>query len=794
MSSQPLDPRSPDTPDTLETRPLNKVAELRLAALEYHEFPTPGKLQVTATKQMINQRDLALAYSPGVAAACEEIVADPANAFRYTARGNLVAVVTNGTAVLGLGDIGPLAAKPVMEGKAVLFKKFAGIDVFDLEFAERDLDKLVDHIAALEPTFGGINLEDIKAPDCFYVERQLRQRMRIPVFHDDQHGTAIVVGAAVLNALKVVGKDIAQVKLATSGAGAAALACLGLLVKLGVRRENIWVTDLAGVVYAGRTELMDADKSVFAQKTVLRTLAEVIVGADIFLGLSAGGVLKPEMVATMAARPLVFALANPTPEILPEQVQAVRDDAIIATGRTDYPNQVNNVLCFPYIFRGALDCGATTVTDAMKIAAVHAIAELAQAEQSDVVAAAYAGATLSFGPDYLIPKPFDHRLLVMIAPAVAQAAVDSGVAQRPIADMEAYREKLKHFACASGTTMRPIFARARSAQRKRVAYAEGEDERVLRAVQVVVDEGLARPTLIGRPAVIAARIERFGLRLKEELDYEVVNIESDPRYHDFWTTYHRMAERKGVPASTAKVEMRRRLTLIGAMLLRKGYVDGLVCGTWNTTAVHLHYIDQVIGNRPGSKPRSAQAAPVYACMNGLVLPGHLVFLVDTHVNPDPSAEQLAEITAMAAEALQRFGLVPKAALLSHSNFGSSDQPSAVKMRHTLALLREQAPWLEVDGEMHGDLALDADERRKLMPRSTLSGEANLLVLPNIDAANIAYNLLKTAGGGIAIGPVLLGAAMPVHILTPSATVRRIVNMTAITVADAEAGRAPAPAG
>ena len=805
MSSKPQDPQESPNPQDPRHAPSprpaapvkqsNKVAELRRAALEYHEFPTPGKLQVTATKQMINQRDLALAYSPGVAAACEEIVADPANAFRYTARGNLVGVITNGTAVLGLGDIGPLAAKPVMEGKAVLFKKFAGIDVFDIELDEKNLDKLCDVIAAMEPTFGGINLEDIKAPDCFYVERKLRERMKIPVFHDDQHGTAIVVGAAVLNALKVVGKDIAKVKLVTSGAGAAALACLGLLVKLGVRRENIWVTDLAGVVYEGRVELMDADKSFFAQKTVQRTLAEVIAGADIFLGLSAAGVLKPEMVATMAPRPLVFALANPTPEILPEQVKAVRDDAIIATGRTDYPNQVNNVLCFPYIFRGALDCGATTVTDAMEIAAVHAIAELAQAEQSDVVAAAYAGATLSFGPEYLIPKPFDHRLMMMIAPAVASAAAESGVALRPIKDLAAYREKLKNFVYASGTTMKPIFQQARRAQHKRVAYAEGEDERVLRACQVVVDEDLARPTLIGRPAVIAARIDKFGLRLKEELDYDVVNVELDPRYHDFWTTYHRMAERKGITAPVAKIEMRRRLTLIGAMLLHKGDVDGLLCGTWGTTASHLHYVDQVIGKRAGGSPSTRQDVPVYACMNGLVLPGRQVFLVDTHVNADPTAEQLTEITVMAAEEMRRFGLQPRAALLSHSNFGTSDHASAVKMRRTLALLREQAAWLEVDGEMHGDVALDADERRKVMPHSTLTGEANLLVLPNIDAANIAYNLLKTAaGGGIAIGPVLLGAAKPVHILTPSATVRRIVNMTAITVADAEAGRTSAPAG
>ncbi|MBV8604291.1 MAG: NADP-dependent malic enzyme [Pelomonas sp.] len=756
-----------------------KRAQLRQAALEYHEFPTPGKIAVTPTKQLINQTDLALAYSPGVAAACEEIVADPANAFRYTARGNLVAVVTNGTAVLGLGDIGPLAAKPVMEGKGVLFKKFAGIDVFDLELGEKDLDKLVDAIAALEPTFGGINLEDIKAPDCFYVERKLRERMKIPVFHDDQHGTAIVVGAALINGLKVSGKDIKQIKLVTSGAGAAALACVGLLVKLGVPRENIWLTDLAGVVYEGRTELMDPDKAVFMQKTDARTLAEVIKGADVFLGLSAAGVLKPEMVRSMAAKPLIFALANPTPEILPEEVRAVRDDAIMATGRTDYPNQVNNVLCFPYIFRGALDCGATTINDEMEVAAVHAIAELAQAEQSEVVAAAYAGATLSFGPEYLIPKPFDPRLMIKIAPAVAAAAAASGVALRPVQDMAAYVERLQNFVYASGTTMKPIFNVAKRAKAKRVAYAEGEEEKVLRAVQVVVDEGLARPTLIGRPAVIAQRCERFGLRLKEGRDYDIVNVEQDHRYRDFWQSYHAMTERKGVTAQMAKIEMRRRLTLIGAMLLHKGEVDGMLCGTWGTTSMHLHYIDQVIGKRPGIK--------TYACMNGLMLPGRQVFLVDTHVNYDPTAEQLAEITIMAAEELVRFGVKPKAALLSHSNFGSSNCPSAVKMRDTLALLQVQAPWLEVDGEMHGDTALDAGYRRTVMPASALTGEANLLVLPNIDAANISYNLLKTAaGGGIAIGPVLLGANQPIHVLTPSATVRRIVNMTALTVADANA--------
>ncbi|WP_296871174.1 NADP-dependent malic enzyme [Tibeticola sp.] len=768
---------TPSTTDELEER----RAQLRQAALYYHEHPQPGKIGIAPTKQLTNQRDLGLAYSPGVAAPCEEIVKDPAAAFRYTARGNLVGVVTNGTAVLGLGDIGALAGKPVMEGKAVLFKKFAGIDVFDIEINEKDPDKLVDIIAALEPTFGGINLEDIKAPDCFYVERKLRERMKIPVFHDDQHGTAIVVGAAIINGLKVAGKDPSQVKLVTSGAGAAALACLGLLVKLGIRRENIWVTDLAGVVYEGRTELMDEDKVVYAQKTDARTLAEVSGGADVFLGLSAGGVLKPEMVARMAPRPLIFALANPNPEIRPEEVRAVRDDAIMATGRSDYPNQVNNVLCFPYIFRGALDAGATTITVEMELAAVHAIAELAQAEQNEVVAAAYAGEKLAFGPEYLIPKPFDPRLMMKIAPAVAKAAADSGVAQRPVADLDAYRQRLESFVYASGTIMKPIFTAAKLAQNKRVAYAEGEEERVLRAAQIVVDEDLARPVLIGRPAVIAQRIEKFGLRLREGRDYDVVNVEQDARYRDFWQTYHRVTERKGVTVQSAKIEMRRRLSLIGAMLVHKGDAEGMICGTWATHGMHLQYIDQVIGRRPG--------VSVYAAMNGLMLPGRQVFLVDTHVNYDPSAEQLAEITLLAAEEMMRFGLQPKVALLSHSNFGSSNQPSAAKMREVLALLQQRAPWLEVDGEMHGDLALDSAARRQLMPNTTLQGEANLLVLPNIDAANIAYNLLKVAAGGnIAVGPVLLGAAKPVHILTPSTTVRRIVNMTALTVADANAAR------
>jgi malate dehydrogenase (oxaloacetate-decarboxylating)(NADP+) len=777
----------PTTPlKASDAQAADKRAELRRAALEYHQYPNPGKISIAPTTQLINQHDLALAYSPGVAAPCEEIVKDPNNAFKYTSRGNLVAVITNGTAVLGLGDIGPLAAKPVMEGKAVLFKKFAGIDVFDIEINEKhDLDKLVDIIASLEPTFGGINLEDIKAPDCFYVERKLRERMKIPVFHDDQHGTAIVVGAALLNGLKVVGKELKDIKLVTSGAGAAALACLSLLVKLGVPRKNIFVTDLAGVVYEGRTELMDADKIEFAQKTDARTLREVMVGADVFLGLSAGGVLKPDMVQSMAPRPLIFALANPTPEILPEEVKAVRDDAIMATGRSDYPNQVNNVLCFPYIFRGALDAGASTITVEMEIAAVYAIAELAQAEQSEVVAAAYAGEQLAFGPEYLIPKPFDPRLMIKIAPAVAKAAADSGVALRPVGDLQAYREQLQSFVYASGTTMKPIFAAAKTGLKKRVAFAEGEDERVLRAVQIIVDEGIAMPTLIGRPAIIAERVEKFGLRLREGQDYAVVNVESDERYRDFWQTYHRMTERKGVTVQVAKIEMRRRLTLIGSMLLHKGYVDGLICGTWGTTGLHLGYIDQVIGKRQGGSGE----VPIYACMNGLMLPGRQLFLVDTHVNYDPTAPELARITIMAAQEMMRFGFSPKAALLSHSNFGSSNEPSAIKMRQTLEILRRDAPWLDVDGEMHGDVALDGQARVALMPNTTLIGDANLLVLPNIDAANIAYNLLKTAAGGnIAIGPVLLGAAKPVHVLTASTTVRRIVNMTALTVADANANR------
>jgi malate dehydrogenase (oxaloacetate-decarboxylating)(NADP+) len=779
MTTVDTQPQQPARTD--EELKAQQRAALRKAALEYHEFPTPGKISVTPTKPLSNQRDLALAYSPGVAAACEEIVADVGNSFRYTARGNLVGVVTNGTAVLGLGDIGPEASKPVMEGKAGLFKKFAGIDVFDIEINEKDPQKLVDIIASLEPTFGGINLEDIKAPECFFVERELRKRMKIPVFHDDQHGTAIVVGAGITNALKVVGKDVKKVKLVASGAGAAALACLDLLVALGLPRENIWVTDLAGVVYEGRTELMDPDKAVFAQKTDKRTLAEVIDGADIFLGLSAAGVLKQDMVKRMADKPIIFALANPNPEILPELAKEVRPDVIMGTGRTDYPNQVNNVLCFPFIFRGALDVGATTITREMEVAAVHAVAELARQEQSDIVATAYGIQDLAFGPEYLIPKPFDPRLIVQIAPAVAKAAMDSGVAKRPIEDMDAYRQHLQQFVYHSGTLMKPIFSAARKVpmENKRIVFAEGEEERVLRAVQLVVDEKLASPILIGRPGVIAHRIERFGLRLREGVDFAIVNPEHDERFRDYWETYYKLMARKGVTPQYAKLEMRRRSTLIGAVMIHKGEADGMICGTVSNTAAHLRYIDQVIGG----------TNCLYAAMNGLVLPGRQIFLTDTHVNVDPTAEQLAEITIMAAEELCRFGIQPKVALMSHSNFGSSEAPSAVKMRETLAILRERAPNLEVDGEMHGDAALDQKLRDSLVPDSTLKGEANLLVMPNIDAANIAYNLLKTAAGNnIAIGPILLGAKKPVHILTPSATVRRIVNMTALCVVDAVSER------
>jgi malate dehydrogenase (oxaloacetate-decarboxylating)(NADP+) len=754
--------------------------ELRKSALEYHRLPRPGKIAILATKQLTNQRDLALAYSPGVAIACEEIRRDPAEAVNLTSRANLIAVITNGTAVLGLGAIGPLAAKPVMEGKAVLFKKFAGIDCFDIEIDERDPDKLVEIIASLEPTFGGINLEDIKAPECFIVERKLRARMKIPVFHDDQHGTAIIVGAAILNGLKVVGKSLDRVKLVVSGAGAAALACLELLVKMGLPRSNIIVTDIKGVVWKGRKEEMDPDKERFAIDTKARTLDEVMNGADVFLGLSAGGVLKPASVKKMAERPLILALANPEPEIRPELAKQARPDCVIATGRTDYPNQVNNVLCFPFIFRGALDVGATTITAEMELAAVHAIAELAQAEASDIVAMAYGGQDLKFGPQYLIPRPFDPRLIAKIAPAVAKAAMDSGVATRPLADLEAYRASLTQFVYHSGLIMKPLFSAATAAPR-RVIYAEGEDERVLRAVQIVTDEGLAKPTLIGRPQVVEQRIERLGLRLRAGREFQLVNPEQDPRYKEYWKTYHKLTERKGVSPEYARVEMRRRNTLIGAMMMIKGGADAMLCGTFGTHALHLHYIEQVIGLRPGIKH--------YAAMNALILPNRTVFICDTYVTPDPDAEHIAEMTILAAEEIRRFGVAPKVALLSASNFGSVDLPSARKMQQALAILAERAPDLDVEGEMHGDTALSDEIRQRVFPRSRMRGEANLLVMPTLDAANISFNLLKVASAeNVTIGPILLGAARPVHILTPSATVRRIVNMTALAVADANAPR------
>ncbi|HXU52594.1 MAG TPA: NADP-dependent malic enzyme [Casimicrobiaceae bacterium] len=750
--------------------------DIREASLEYHRKAPAGKISIAPTKKLTNQRDLSLAYTPGVAAVCDAIVKDPAEARALTARGNLIGVVTNGTAVLGLGAIGPLAGKPVMEGKSVLFRKFAGIDCFDIEVDERDPDKLVDIICALEPTFGGINLEDIKAPECFIVERKCRERMKIPVFHDDQHGTAIIVGAAILNGLRVVGKDIGAVKLVCSGAGAAALACLDLLVSLGIKRENIYVADIAGVVYEGRAELMDDHKIVYAQRTPLRTLGQLMDGADVFLGLSAGGVLKPEFLAKMAERPLIMALANPEPEIMPDLAKSVRPDAVIATGRSDFPNQVNNVLCFPFIFRGALDVGATQINEAMKLACVRALADLAMAEQSDIVAAAYKIDNVRFGPEYLIPKPFDPRLIVQIAPAVAKAAMDSGVATRPIEDFGAYRDRLQQLVYHSGLLMKPIFDAAKKAS-KRIVFAEGEDERVLRAVQVIVDEKIATPILVGRPAVLEQRIERYGLRLKAGVDFEMINPEYDERYRRYWSEYYRLTARRGVSQQYAKIEMRRRLTLIGAMMIHLGEADGMICGTFGTHGLHLRFVDQVIGKRVGVR--------TYAAMNAVMLPTRTVFIADTYVNADPTAEELAEITLLAADEIRRFGIEPKVALLSHSSFGSSDYPSARKMQAALGLVNALDPELEVEGEMHGDAALDEEVRLATFPGSRLKGVANLLIMPTLDAANIAFNLLKTAiGSGVTLGPMLLGVAKPVHILTPSATVRRIVNMTALTVVDA----------
>ena len=749
---------------------------LRDAALEYHRLPTPGKISVTPTKAMITQRDLALAYSPGVAEACMAIVDDPALAGELTARANLVAVVTNGTAVLGLGNIGPLAGKPVMEGKACLFKKFAGIDVFDIELAETDPDALVDTIARMEPTFGGINLEDIKAPECFYIEKKLRQRMKIPVFHDDQHGTAIVAAAAILNGLQHVGKKIGEVRLVASGAGAAALACLDLLVSLGLPRENIGVADIKGVVYVGRTEEMDDNKARYAIETQARTLAELMPGADIFLGLSAGKVLKPEMVKGMARDPLIFPMANPTPEILPEEALAVRPDAVIGTGRSDYPNQINNVLCFPFIFRGALDCGATTINEEMKLATVRAIAALAHAEIPEVVAQAYGASRLQFGRDYLIPKPFDPRLIEIVAPAVAQAAADSGVARRPITDMQAYRERLGRFVYQSSNAMRPIFAAAKGSP-KRLIYAEGEDERVLRAAQVAADEGIARPLLLGRADVIAERIREFGLRLAPGKDCELLDPQDAAVYADAAELYYGLRKRDGVSRAVAEVDMRSRSTLLSAALLRLGRADALLCGTFGRTALHLQSLRHVIGLREG--------AGTLAMMQMLMLPEHQLFICDTHVNRDPSAEEVAQIALLAAEQVRRFGLTPRVAMLSHSSFGSSDAPAAGKMREAVRRVRERDPELAVEGEMRGDAALSPAILDHEFPDSGFIGPANILVMPNIDAANIAYNLLRIgAGHGITVGGILLGAARSAHVVTPSATVRRIVNMSALAVADA----------
>ncbi|MFY9461191.1 malate dehydrogenase (oxaloacetate-decarboxylating)(NADP+) [Aquabacterium commune] len=756
---------------------------LRDAALEYHRLPSRGKIAVNPTKPLSNQRDLALAYSPGVAYPCLAIEKDPTLAAEYTSRGNLVAVVTNGTAVLGLGDIGPLASKPVMEGKGCLFKKFAGIDVFDIELAERDPDKLIEIIAALEPTLGGINLEDIKAPECFYIEKQLSARMNIPVFHDDQHGTAIISSAALLNGLELVGKDIGSVKMAVSGAGAAAIACLDVMVGLGVKRENIYVCDSKGLIQSERADALagklDESKQRFCQVTSARTLADVMQDADVFMGCSTAGVVTAEMVKTMAASPLILALANPEPEIRPEIAKAARPDCIIATGRSDYPNQVNNVLCFPYIFRGALDCGATKITEAMKLACVRQIADLAKAEISDEVAAAYPGRELRFGPDYLIPTPFDSRLILRIAPAVAEAAAASGVATRPITDLKAYRDSLSQFVTNTGLFMRPLFLGAKAAKlanqpAKRIAYAEGEDDRVLRAAQVAIDEDLAFPILVGRPDVIATRIERAGLRLQPGVNCEIVNPGSDPRFHAYVEAYHQLRARDGISPELAKVVLRRSNSLIATMLVKMGDADGMICGVIGRYDFHLEHVRDVIGTRP--------EAHGLAALNALILEQHNLFIADTFVNEDPTAEQLADIAVMAVEEVQRFGLPPRVAFLSHSMFGSSNRPSAKKMRQARDLFVARMPHIPADGEMQGDAALSESVRHKLLPGSTLQGTANVLICPNLDAANILFNVLKMTGGnGVTVGPILLGAAAPVHILTPSATVRRIVNMTAVAV-------------
>jgi malate dehydrogenase (oxaloacetate-decarboxylating)(NADP+) len=749
---------------------------LREAALAYHRAPRPGKLEITATKPLGNQRDLALAYSPGVAAACEAIAEEPAQAWELTVRGNLVGVVSNGTAVLGLGNIGPLAAKPVMEGKAVLFKKFAGVDVFDIEVAETEVERLVDVVAALEPTFGGINLEDIKAPECFEVERRLKERMKIPVFHDDQHGTAIIVAAAIYNGLRLVGKEPGEVKLVTSGAGAAAIACLNLLVTLGVKRENIWATDIVGVVYEGRAEQMDPWKGAFAQKTDARKLGDVIDGADVFLGLSAPGVLKPDMVKRMAEKPLIMALANPVPEIMPEEAKAARPEAIICTGRSDYPNQVNNVLCFPYMFRGALDVGAITINEEMKLAAVKAIADLAMMEPSEVVAKAYGGKVQRFGPEFLIPSPFDPRLILEIAPAVAKAAMDSGVATRPITDFEAYCSNLTRFVFRSGLLMKPVFERARE-DSKRLIYAEGEDERVLRAVQVVIDEGLARPIVVGRPEVIARRIERLGLRIEAGREFELVNPESDPRYDTYWQTYHKIMERRGVPPDVARTIVRTNNTAIAALALVLGDADAMICGVEGGYQHHLRHVADIIGKEEGVHDLSA--------LSLLILSKGTYFLTDTYVTQDPDAEEIAEMTVLAAAHVRRFGLEPKIALISHSSFGSSTADSAEKMRAALKILHARHPGLEVEGEMHADAALSEEIRARVFPDSRLKDAANLLVLPTLDAANIAFNLVKALGDGLPVGPILIGTAKPAHILTTSVTARGVVNMSAVAVVDAQ---------
>ena len=755
---------------------MSNLEKLKLQALDYHRAYPPGKIKVSATKPLTTQQDLALAYSPGVAFACEAIVADPNQVSSLTARGNLVAVITNGTAVLGLGAIGPLAAKPVMEGKGVLFQKFAGIDVFDIEIDELDPDKLVDIIAALEPTFGGINLEDIKAPECFYVEQKLRERMKIPVFHDDQHGTAIIVGAGMKNALELVGKDIAEIKIAVSGAGAAGIACLDMLVQLGARLENIMVADRLGVVYHGRVLEMDDNKARYAQHTQARVLSEIVHGADVFLGLSAAGVLKPEMVASMAPNPIIFALANPTPEIMPDLAKAIRPDCIVATGRSDFPNQINNVLCFPYIFRGALDVGATRITEQMKIACVHAIAKLAHESVSDVAARAYAGAPPTFGPEYLIPPPFDPRLLTRLAPAVAKAAEESGVATRPIVDMVGYIEKLNQFVFRTGLMMKPVFDRARS-NPKRVVFAEGEEDIVLRAAQVLVEEGLSRPILIGRPSVIEQRLQRAGLWIKPGVDFDLTNIDSDPRYPEYWQHYHVKMQRRGITPANAKAVVRSRATAIAAIMVDLGQADAMICGVVGRYQPKLRYVQDIIGFERGVTDFAALSA--VACDRGVY------FFTDTYVQTEPTAEQLAQATLMAAARLNVFGLKAKVALLSHSSFGSHDNPSARKMRKALCLLNQLAPGLEVEGEMHADAALDEALRNRIFPHSKLSGAANLFVMPNIDAANITFNLVRVLTGGVELGPILMGAAKPAYVLSASATVRRIVNMSALAVVEAQ---------